>query len=313
MPNVTLTNLTASPVLVQELYITIPAGGAFSFFRSFADLSRMTAMQQLITDGDISYAEVYTDFEVGADFDPVQGEIGGGSSLPALPGVEFSVLMESPIGTVAWGVITEDMIFPPFVVNLTKSGGTTFEVGQSVVDPSFTLAYTGGTPIAASINDGGAPVVLSTPFTSGQIIATYNSAAGSAGNNNSQGFSCTADSAQVTGKTDSVTVVWRPRVYYGVSAAGTYNEAFIEALATSALASSRTRTINYSGAGAGDFLFYAFPTSYGTPTFTVGGFAGGFELAGSAVSVTNAYGNIQNYDLWKSVNDALGTVSVAVT
>ena len=100
--------------------------------------------------------------------------------------------------------------------------------------------------------------------------------------------------------------------YWGVGPDGLSSEADIEGLANSALASSRGRTFTVT-AGSGEHIYYAFPSSYGTPTFFVGGFEGGFELEASAVSVTNVNGVTQNYDLWKSTNANLGTTTVQVT
>jgi hypothetical protein len=249
---------------------------------------------------------------------PVGGGGGGGGGLPPFIGVLNAVLRENPLGVASWGKLTQDDILPPFNVTLSIAAGTTREVGNQLVDPVLTASYTGGTPIAATIDDSGgpaAPVPLIAPFASGTLIATYNSAAGAAGNNTSQAFDITADSADVTGKTDTATLFWRPRVFWEAKDAAAYDAAFILALANSALAANRNRTINYTGGTPASFLYYAIPSSYGTPTFTVGGFAGGFELAASAISVSNGLtpGNTQDYDLWKSINPGLTPVTVVVT
>ena len=113
-------------------------------------------------------------------------------------------------------------------------------------------------------------------------------------------------------KTSSVAITWRPPVFWGVATPSTINEAFVESLASSALASSRARTLTVN-AGSGQKIYYAFPTSYGTPTFTIGGFEGGFEKVGDAISVTNSNGVTQTYDVWASTNASLGSTTVVVT
>lgn len=108
----------------------------------------------------------------------------------------------------------------------------------------------------------------------------------------------------------SVTISFQPKVYWGVSNKTSLATADILALANSALASSRGRTFSVN-AGAGEYIYYAIPSSFGTPTFNVGGFDGGFVKVGT-VSHKNASGYTQNYDVWKSVNAALGQTSVTV-
>ncbi len=65
-------------------------------------------------------------------------------------------------------------------------------------------------------------------------------------------------------------------------------------------------------AGDGEYIYYACPTRYGTPVFKVGGFEGGFELVSSG-DFTNASGYTEPYQLWRSTNANLGTITVNVT
>lgn len=107
-----------------------------------------------------------------------------------------------------------------------------------------------------------------------------------------------------------VTISFQPKVYWGVSNKASLESADILALASSALAGSRGRTFSVN-AGDGEYIYYAIPSSFGTPTFNVGGFDGGFVKVGT-VSHQNASGYTQDYDVWKSVNAALGQTSVTV-
>jgi hypothetical protein len=86
-------------------------------------------------------------------------------------------------------------------------------------------------------------------------------------------------------------------------------EAFIQSLVN---AKTFTRKIVFN-VNAGDMaanqkIYYAAPESAGAPTFTVGGFVGGFFLAQDGVSV----GGVP-FDLWESDNVGLGVTTVAVT
>lgn len=110
--------------------------------------------------------------------------------------------------------------------------------------------------------------------------------------------------------TKSVTISFQPKVYWGVSTKTTLDSAGILGLASSALASSKARTFTVN-AGSGEYIYYVIPSSFGTPTFNVGGFDGGFSKV-ATVSHQNASGHTQNYDVWRSVNPSLGNTSVTV-
>lgn len=101
------------------------------------------------------------------------------------------------------------------------------------------------------------------------------------------------------------------RAYWGASTApSSYNGAFISSLSNSRLTTTRTGTITLT-AGAGQYIFYCFPASWGTPTFNVGGFDGGFELA-ATLSFTNGYGITTTYVIWKSDHPNLGSQTVLI-
>lgn len=107
-----------------------------------------------------------------------------------------------------------------------------------------------------------------------------------------------------------VTIQFQPKVYYGVSEdPNALDSSVINAL-TGVLASSKARTFS-ANAGEGEYIVYIIPSSFGTPTFNVGGFDGGFKKT-KTIEHTNASGYKQNYDIWQSVNAALGQTSVTV-
>lgn len=226
--------------------------------------------------------------------------------VPASPASQYAVPMDGGSGVIAWSKVKPFMLAPNFDASL--SGGGTVEVGATVATPAFTASYVDGPPDTASFadNDGNAAQnVVSTPSA---FSSAYN-------------FSKTANNATVTftltvakgveSDIAQATYAWRPRAYWGVGVDGLSTEAHIEALANSALSSSRSRSFTLSP-GSGEHIYYAYPDSYGAATFTVGGFEGGFDLVGT-VSVTNANGVAQNYRLYKSTNPNLGSTNVVVT
>lgn len=101
-------------------------------------------------------------------------------------------------------------------------------------------------------------------------------------------------------------------VYYGigtVTATENCNDSFVQTL-TKVLSSSRVRSFTVN-AGAGQYIYYALPTSLGTPTFFVGGFEGGFSLF-HTFEYTNPSGFKESYNVYKSTNANLGNTTVEV-
>lgn len=95
------------------------------------------------------------------------------------------------------------------------------------------------------------------------------------------------------------------------------NDAQIESLSamilslTRKLQSSRVLTFT-ANAGANDRIVYALPARYGTPTFQVGGFTGGFSLV-ITTDFSNAADYTESYQIWVSENLGLGSTTVTVS
>ena len=88
-----------------------------------------------------------------------------------------------------------------------------------------------------------------------------------------------------------------------------FDSAFVLTL-TKGLQGSKAKTFTVN-AGAGQHIYYAIPTRYGTPAFKVGGFDGGFSKAGT-IQFKNASGYTESYDIWISDNAGLGNTTVNV-
>lgn len=93
-----------------------------------------------------------------------------------------------------------------------------------------------------------------------------------------------------------------------LDAAGVTDDVINEA--TGELATGRAKSFTVT-AGDGQHIYYAFPASWGTPRFFVGGFEGGFSLLKTFDHV-NASGATVSYVVWKSTNAGLGKTSVEV-
>lgn len=109
----------------------------------------------------------------------------------------------------------------------------------------------------------------------------------------------------------NTSVAFQNGVYYGVSEIPEeVNNTFILSLSRS-LQGSRTKTFSTTST-EGQYVWYAFPSRYGTPVFNVGGFDGGFTKTAS-ISFTNASGYTEEYAVYRSDNSNLGTKTIKVT
>jgi len=240
---------------------------------------------------------------------------GGSGEVPALVGVKYAVLMESPVGTKAWRRPTGDMVLAAFAINSFALSQTPLqtEIGSSVQDPQFTAAYNRN-PSDATIDDGGGPVNLAAPYTSFGINASYSKNTINA----TQLFTLSAKDADSLFKTTQVSIAWRPKVYYGVAAPPQNHDAnFITGTLggqNNTLASARQRTLALNAAN-GQKIYYAFPQAFGGAAGNfiddASGLAAGFVLV-ATVALTNNFGITLPYSIWASEQTGLGAQSVTV-
>ena len=101
-----------------------------------------------------------------------------------------------------------------------------------------------------------------------------------------------------------------PKYYGAVVEPDVYDNDFILNLSGYRLASSRNGTFNVN-AGTNEYIYFCIPIKWGTPTFNVGGFDGGFFKV-AEINFTNNSGHTEPYSIWRSDNPSLGSQSVTV-
>ena len=204
--------------------------------------------------------------------------------------------------------LTADDILPSFAISSFGCGTAAYVLlGATVTNPTFTASYTTA-PTSVTIHDNASnPTVDETATPHG---FTYSYVYTKIVYGQSVSFTLTAVQGSIT-KTASTGITWVQPVYYGIGAAGESSAAFNQSL-TGNLATSRNSTFTVAP-GATDYIYYAYRTAYGAATFTVGGFAGGFNVVSTTIAVTNANGVVENYTLYVSAQPDLGSTTVAVT
>ena len=223
--------------------------------------------------------------------------------------LQFGGLIVTGTPSVGWlvtwnGTAAEWQPSGGFQVLSFNVASSLYETGQAVVNPAFTASYNTTPATALLTNDlnGESKDVHATP-TSFASSQTYTRSTP----NQTVTWALTTSIG-----TRTASSTWGQKNFWGISTSPASTEAFVEALASSQLTTSRNAgfTVNPTGANK---IYFAHPTRYGTPVFTVGGFVGGFILLSSTISVTNAQGFTESYSLWESVNAGLGSTTVTVS
>ncbi|MBP3905760.1 MAG: hypothetical protein J6D47_10910 [Peptostreptococcaceae bacterium] len=189
----------------------------------------------------------------------------------------------------------DKLLYVELSISLTSNTSTVLEKGRLV--NGVIINWTYSKRITSQLLDG-VPIDLNTRS------YLYNSTLTS-----DKRFTLTASDVSKTFSKD-ISFNFYNGVYWGTSSNTTYNDTFIMSLSKE-LRSNRNKTFSVS-CGEGQYIYYCIPTNYGTPTFTVGGFTGGFNKV-STIQFKNAYGYTESYDIYKSTNSNLGNTTVVVS
>jgi hypothetical protein len=204
------------------------------------------------------------------------------------------------------------LLYPYIPPSASLSGGNTREFGSSNAITLSWSATKGNKNVTAITLCIGRPdqesITLTTINSTGNQSSTKSST--STQNSNTTFFMTVTDipngSSTVSAQT---TVSWSAAVYWGrttsfalpsMSIVGSQPAWADGAGVGSGKNLSGSRAANYNGInGNSQYLVFAWPSSYGTPTFTVNGqpFTSVSKI-GNGVSHTNMHGYTSNYDVW---------------
>lgn len=203
------------------------------------------------------------------------------------PGSDFDVAAD--------GTLT---MYQPMAINSMGCSPSTAERGSTVDDVALTWSLS-KTPASLEL-DGEA-----------QDASSKGATLTGAGISANRTFSLAATDARgaKATKTAGISFLDKRHWFTGAYSAADLTDAVLNA-ATGELATSRAKAFSVNAA-AGQRIFYAFPHSWGTPRFFVGGFEGGFSLLKTFDHV-NASGATVSYDVYMSANAGLGSTSVEV-
>lgn len=234
----------------------------------------------------------------------------------------------------SWAQINQSQIVPAFEISsYTKTapnGGQLLYERGDILGAGLTavaMSYISGPPTAATIINNASPVfgqpndqspaawTVAGDFLSATQPNTVQRGEPGAGTDPSWTPTLDADKGSEN-DTAALTITWTRRLYTGRDASGAIvTQAGILGLTDLSTPLDQNRQTSFSLTCANEYVYYCAPTSYGTPTFTVNGFSGGFSLVASAVSfdTQNAAALASDYDIWRSDNLLTGLINFVVT
>lgn len=194
----------------------------------------------------------------------------------------------------------DKLLYVDVTISSFTSSVTQAENGATVNDVTLTWKL-GGKPTSVTLDNEAQDTA-----TSGQKILS------DLGLKANKTWTLKASDAQ-TSASKTVTLSFLNSIYYGKSSVTSDDDitsAMILGL-TSKLASNYKGTFTVN-AGDGEYIYFAFPASFGSsPSFSVGGFEGGFSLV-KTFDHTNASGASVSYNVFRSTQPNLGNTSVVI-
>jgi hypothetical protein len=246
----------------------------------------------------------------------------GGGSLDDLSDVTITTPTANQAllyNGIEWVNAAQGTSFSFSVASFSQSGGgsTTQEMGpvstewKAIGAVSFSASYNNGPATGAYVSHTGWSGDLTMtgtgyvgPTATTEAINYPSAVAGT------RAFVLHASKGAATA-TSTITFSFVNRRFWGITTKTSgYTESDIEGLASNELSNSKAQTKTIT-AGSGDYLCFSWPARLGTGTFYVGTFEGGFESP-ETVSVTNASGFAEDYYIYRSTQDNLGSTTVTV-
>lgn len=228
---------------------------------------------------------------------------------------DMSAAMETALGGLGWDENTNSLVLynlrggkiatlpvkytstdPIEITRFSHSVGTV-EVGNVVNNITFTMTFS---EEAVSLTLNGEPIEIDTYYVlSGQTITDTTE------------FTLIAKDRWGNVDSATTTISFAHGLYYGKDVAiDEFTSAWVLDL-SKRVKSNRTTTFTVNALD-GEYVYFALPTSYGVPTFKVGGFAGGFAKVGELL-FENSYKVQEPYSIYRSDNEGLVNLTVEVS
>lgn len=188
----------------------------------------------------------------------------------------------------------------PVITSLTMSPSTTvYEIGHTIAVNALTFSWVLNKSVTSIVFDG---TSLSTSLRTTKNTAIVSS---------NKTFTLTVSDGQKT-TSKSLSISFQPKIYYGSSnKTSGFDSAFVLGLANSRLCSSRVGSFTMT-AGSDEYAYICIPARYGTPSVKIGGFDTELISAGT-ISNKNASGYTESYNIYRTGQKNLGTITMVIT
>lgn len=191
----------------------------------------------------------------------------------------------------------EGLTYIPITISNFEVIPAQAEIGETISTVNFLWSLS-KTPLALAIDDNTIEDLAATSYTlSDQSITT----------DTTYTLKATDRSGEITAES---TILFMNGLYYGVAEESEVDSAFVLNL-TKQLNKDLSITFTVE-AEANQFIYFAAPSAYGEPIFTVGGFDGGFTKL-TAIQFSNSFGHEEEYNIYRSDNMNLGNTVVKVS
>lgn len=196
-------------------------------------------------------------------------------------------------------------LYVPISISSFSNDKGTNEIGSSVSSATFSWSLN-KVPTTLSLSSGSLTNTLTASKQSNSLVSFATPIT-----SNTTFTLTAADSRKTVSGTSSINFLYG--VYYGVSsttATNSIDSTFVRSL-TRQLQSGYKGTYNVN-ASSGQYIYFCYLASLGTPDFAVNGFSGGFNLV-KTFDFTNASGNTSSYNVYRSTNANLGSTRVVIS
>jgi len=234
------------------------------------------------------------------------GPPGPGASLP----IAASDISVTNPGYANLQELLDDLLYVEIVINSFGLSQSVYEIGGAVSSLPFSWTLNKN-PVTQQITGDNITAITGLTTATRNVTAVPSPIITGSAPGDSFAWTLQVNDG-TTVKTRNTSLVFYNGVFWGDAAIpGLLDSTWIRNNLTKALQSGRGRNFT-SNAGVGEYAWYAHRSALGNANFEAGGFPGGFE-APQVISFTNASGYVENYNVYRSTNPAIGPVDITVT
>lgn len=303
-----------------ETSVSTPQNGAAS---SMSTLYAAYKVGDFLINPSLGYVYEVTDVTVSGNTSGIQyeykGTLGGQVQIATAevagivkPGADFDIAADGTLSLYE-AISIETLRLNKDTVQELGASVTGFDatwvLNKTPAEQTITVPGTIGSEDTVIIENIGADVRSTTDLTG--YAAELWSGVKSQTRTNFFTLALSVKDARGAAASKSVSIQWFNGVYTGAAVGEIVDSIFLRSELTKSLQGSRAKTFTVN-AGAGEYIWYACPARYGTPSFNVGGFDGGFSKV-KTFDFTNASNYTESYQVWRSDNAGLGSTTVVVS